>query len=89
MDQLTKQRSIWNYTLHNRAKDLIDETDWDGLLSDDINVSLTLWQERFLSIMDQCIPKVTLSKKKKLPRILKELLQFIKKKLSLFQKAKK
>ena len=91
MDQLTKQRSIWNYTLadYNQAKDLIDETDWDGLLSDDINVSLTLWQERFLSIMDQCIPKVTLSKKKKLPWISKELLQFIKKKLSLFQKAKR
>ena len=47
MDLLTTQRSIWKAN-YNWAKDLIDETNWDSLLSDDINMSLTLWQEKHL-----------------------------------------
>ena len=58
----SQSRSIWNYSQadFSRARDLIDETNWDSLLSENLNVSLMCWQAKFLSIMELCIPRVVL-----------------------------
>ena len=67
MSNLSSQsRSIWNYSRadFSRARDLIDETNWDSLLSENLNVSLVCWQAKFLSIMELCIPRVVLPQRK-------------------------
>ena len=54
-------RKIWWYSHadFSRARQLISDTNWESLLSDDINESWHQWQHRyhFLSIMEKCIPR--------------------------------
>ena len=54
------KRTIWKYSQADfvKASELIEETDWDQLFSGkSIDEVCLIWQETFLSIMDQCIPK--------------------------------
>ena len=55
----TSRRTIWRYLHADFAKDsqMISETNWDALYSEDINLYCISWQQTFLSIMEQCIPK--------------------------------
>ena len=52
------KRQIWKYENadFNRACELIDSVGRDSVLTDDIDFSLSLWQQRFMSIMEECIP---------------------------------
>ena len=54
------------------ANDLIISTDWEDLMAEDMDVSLAKWQDKFMEIMVQCIPKVRLPKRKKLSMVNKE-----------------
>ena len=56
---VVKSRSVWlyKYADFNRACELIEETDWDSLLSEDVDESTVRWTERYLAIMEQCIPR--------------------------------
>ena len=86
------RRTIWRYAHADFAKAnrLISETDWDALYSDDINLYCTRWQLTFLSIMEQCIPrKVLPSRRHNLPWLNKSLVQYMRRRNLLFQKAKK
>ena len=40
-----------------KASEIISETDWDALASEDIDQYCSMWQNTFLSIMNKCIPK--------------------------------
>jgi hypothetical protein len=42
-------------------KRIIDSSNWNLYLSEDISSSVLMWQKHFLSIMEQCIPRKTLS----------------------------
>jgi len=37
---------------------MISETDWDALASEDIDQHCSQWQNTYLSIVEQCIPKI-------------------------------
>jgi len=54
-----KPRLIWKYAKadFDSARAMIEATDWDSLISEDVNVSLAKWQARFMWIMEQSIPR--------------------------------
>ena len=62
----TTFRRVWMY--HNadfsQAPDIIRQTAWDSLLSDDLDHSTELWTKKFLDIMKECIPHRDLSLKR-------------------------
>ena len=71
-----------------KAGDLIDSFDWNSLLSDDINEAWSNWSQKFLSIMNECIPKKKLPNRKNLPWLSKRLINLIKRRNLLYKKAK-
>ena len=48
-----------------KAAQLIDDTDWDEIITNDVSQSFVCLQERFLEIIRECIP-MTIVKKMKL-----------------------
>ena len=54
--------TVWRYMHANfeKASEMISGTDWDALAFDDIDQYCSLWQNTFLSIMNECIPKKVL-----------------------------
>jgi len=58
---------MWRYT-QAKACQLIDEFDRDTIFDEtSVNVSVRNWEMKFLQIMEECIPKGTLPKKRNLP----------------------
>ena len=84
-------RTIWLYKHADlpKARSLIAATDWDSLLSDDINESWNLWRTQFLDIMRECIPRKKISCHRNLPWINKGLIQRIHRRNALFNAAKR
>ena len=64
-----KGRTVWCYGLADweKACSLIEGFDWNSLLSDDINESWLNWSQKFMPIMNECIPKKKLPTCKNLP----------------------
>ena len=51
-----------------KAHGLIQQTDWDSLLSDNVDLSTRLWTKNFIEIMEECVPQRDLgSRKRNLP----------------------
>ena len=65
----TSPRTIWRYSQadFDTANMLLDECDWDELLSGDVNHMWAAWEEKFMRVMRQCIPTAKLSAKPNLP----------------------
>ena len=63
-------RSVWVYkdADFTKANELILSTDWDSLLSEDVDQSAERWTQQFLGIMEKCIPRKHLKKSKHLYR---------------------
>ena len=74
-------RPIWRYAMadFSRACDLLDATNWDPITAMDIDQAWEFWQQKFLSIMEQCIPKGSLPKRKCAPWISKQIVSAIRK----------
>ena len=55
----TKRRTVWQYAHANfsKANRLISQTDWDSLYCEDIDQHCIQWQNMYMSVMEQCIPK--------------------------------
>ena len=86
------RRTVWHYTHADFAKasQMISETDWDELFSEDIDLYCTRWQQTFLSIMEQCIPKKVLPpRRRNLPWLSKSLVQSMRRRNCLFKKGKR
>ena len=86
------RRTVWHYTHADFAKAsrMISETDWDKLFSEDIDLYCARWQQTFLSIMEQCIPKKVLPpRRRNLPWLSKSLAQSMRSRNCLFKKAKR
>ena len=65
-----RPQTIWKYSLadFSRANDEIEHVDWDMLLLDrNIDEAWQLWETTFMSIIEQCIPRKVLPKRRKLP----------------------
>ena len=88
---LTKPRRIWMYKNANfpKARELIQATNWEAVLSDDVDISTELWIKKFLEIMEECIPRQNLPKKKNLPWLTKNIVKHMRKRNDIFRKAKK
>ena len=67
---------------------LIDSFDWSTLFSNDINETRNKWCAKFLSIMQECIPRKTLPKRKNLPWLSKGLGNSIKRRNILYKRGK-
>ena len=70
---------MWRYNQadFDLAAEMINNTDWDSLLSDSVDISWKNWQSKYMEIMHNCIPQVTAKSKKSLPWINKQILQAI------------
>ena len=86
-----KARTIWKYGQADfeKARHMIESTDWDALLTGDVNTALTNWQGQFLDIMEQFIPKCALPRRRNLPWLSKKITQAIRKRNHLFKRAKR
>ena len=64
------KRTIWKYSKADfvKASDMIDDFDWDSLYhGKSIDEACSAWEETLLSIMEQCIPKGKLPKRRNVP----------------------
>ena len=92
MEEVPKSSIIWKYSQADfvKASDLIDETDWDHLLSGkSVDDACLIWQETFLSIMEQCIPRGVLPKKKNVPWASRQVRRIILKRNSAYKRFKR
>lgn len=82
-NNLTAKRTVWLYQHADwlRAQRLIEETDWNSFITNDINVSM--------DIMKECIPRRSLSTNHNLPWLSKCLIQLMRKRNMLFSRAKR
>ena len=86
----SEKRKIWRYAHADfqKACQLIDSTDWDSILYHDVDQSILQWNNCFLNIMEQCIPKATLGRRRNLPWLTKNIASAIRKRNYLFNRAK-
>ena len=82
------RKQVWKYSQadFSKASDLIDETDWEHLFhGKSVDEACCIWQEKFLSIMEQCIPKGVLPKKRSIPWASRNIRRIILKKKQCIQ----
>ncbi len=87
----TRHRSVWRYghADFGRACSLLDSTDWDQVILDDVDAAWGNIQKKFLDIMEQCIPKGTLCGRRNLPWLNKSIVQAIKRRNRLYRERKR
>ena len=63
------QRTIWRYQHadFDRANDLLGDVNWEELLQGDVDQMWTAWEEKFMTVMHQCVPTANLSMKSRVP----------------------
>ena len=64
-----------------------DAFDWSSIFSNDMNVFWSNWYKVFLNIMEQAIPKVSISSKRNLPWFNHEIRMAMRKRDTLFKKS--
>ena len=83
-------RTVWRYAHADfvLAQQLISETDWDRIITNDVDSSWLNWQTKFLEIMEVCIPKKVLSSKNHShPWLTKSIVQAMRRRNALFKQA--
>ena len=88
---ISKPRRVWLYNDadFSRACRMIDETDWNLLLSDDVDISAEQWTKHFLYIMEECIPSAIIKSRKNLPWLNTNIIRHMRKRNNMFRKAKR
>ena len=87
----TTAQTVWKYSHADfeKANELLADIDWEKLLdTTDVNQALRNWEGTYMTIMESCIPKCTLPKRKSLPWLSKNLKQVMRKWNNLFKRAK-
>ena len=72
-----------------RASNLIEETDWQSLITCEVDTSWNDWQNRFLEIMSECIPHRRLPSHHNLPQLSKSLVQLMRRRNMFFSRSKR
>ena len=87
----SKFRCVWLYgnADFNKACHIINATDWNSIITDEINKSTEHWTEKFLSIMEECIPRANIKPRKYLPWITTNIIRHMRKRNNTFRKAKR
>ena len=83
------RRTIWRYSHADwgKARELIENFDWDTLLSEDIDLSWTKWHANFMDIMEECIPQKSLPPRRNLPWMRKDIKNAMRKRDALFKES--
>ena len=86
-----KGRLIWRYSSADwmKACQLIDDFDWDSVMSQSIDQSWKLWREQFMLIMAESIPNKVIPTRRNLPWLNKSIIRSMKKRNLLFKHAKR
>ena len=87
----TSKRTIWRYAHadFDKANRLIVRTDWSFLCNvSNIDTAWDLWEQKFISIMDDCIPKATISQQQNLPWTNRRIKAKIRKRNCVYRKAR-
>ena len=58
---------------YEKATELLEHVDWSDVLSSDMDTAAQMWEERFLNIMEQCMPTITVSPQSNLPWLSNDL----------------
>ena len=88
----TQKRNVWRYShAHfDKANALINANDWTFLDNEsDMDTLWSMWEERFMGIMEQYIPKATISPRRNLPWMNKHIRAKIKKRNVAYRKGRK
>ena len=65
------------------------DCDWDALLeSNDVDQWINVWNQKFMHVMETCIPKGTLPQRRNLPWLTKNLVRAMRKRKWLYRRAK-
>ena len=72
-----------------KACKLIDEFNWDSVLSENIELSWELWHKQFMSVMAQSIPNRVIPTRRNLPWLNKSIVKLMRKRNQLFKKVKR
>ena len=87
----SNQRTIWRYKYadYEKASKLLERVDLSEVLSGDMDTAAQKWEEQFLAIMEECIPKLTITPGSNLPWLLKELRKLFQTRNEAFKRAKR
>ena len=87
----TQPRPVWKYAQADFefACEKIQNINWDTLLDDtDIETAWQRWESMFMSVMEQCIPKGILPRKRKLPWVTAGIRLAMQKRNAFYRKSK-
>ena len=89
----TKPRKVWRYNQADfePANSILSSVDWADFLSqsDDIDQVWEKWKDKFMSVMEQCIPQATLSDRRNLPWLDRELTKSMRARNLAYKRAKR
>ena len=69
--------------------DMLSSVDWEQLIDPtDVNQSLLTWENYFMNVMESCIPKGILPKRKNLPWLSKNIRRAMQKRNNVYKRAK-
>ena len=82
------RRTVWHYSHADwgKACEKIEASDWDSMLTEDMNLSWDRWYSKFMSIMEECIPKKILPSRRNLPWLNKDVRSAMRKRNTIFKK---
>ena len=85
------KRNIWRYAHADfeKANRLLKAKDWTFLYNKpDIDQAWEVWQQTFLEVMEECIPKINIYKENSIPWMQKSIKLKIKKRNMVYKRAK-
>lgn len=85
------KRTIWRYAHadFDKANRLIEATDWSFLKDVScIDAVWDSWEQKFMSIMEECIPKATITQRRNLPWMNSHIRAKIRKRNNTYRKAR-
>ena len=88
----SSKREVWCYSHGDfeKANEMLDQIDWEHIIDENnVNVSWNNWQNVFLNVMSECIPRKILPCKKHLPWITPSIHMAIKRRNSLLNTYKR
>ena len=68
-----------------KACELLNTYDWDQIFTDDVNYAWALWEQKFMVVMKECVPRVQITKQHCLPWVSKNLKRAMQKRNQLFR----
>ena len=88
---LSHKRKIWRYAHADfvKACNLIENTNWDSVITGNVNEALANGENTYMQIMEECIPQKTIPKKSNLPWLTRDILRVGRRRTLLYRRAKK